>query len=339
MVVLLDMYALHNTNIYRICRYILLVDILNITDAQARVLRAIAYYEIDSNQKGATQYTCLRKVPDNYRVSDSTFHDNIKKLQENVMVTKLKTEGKSKPVTITDIGQIAWLRRLPIKENLGSIQKIFPNILIFQVDEIINQIPNQDIKIIKDEYASTVLKIALNSFHIEQTYPTVRPFYKDTVNEIIDLSSNDSNIKTSFSRSLSVIHPSILSKIKQRYTQQEYDEHFFKNYDELEINIIDRVTFLFYYILIQSVMFEEYAENIILENIILKGMAENDKEITHAINKYSQLPSKITKTKRKVIKIITSNEAIHKIIEKNFEQLKNYKNTDFQKIYDFFIKK
>lgn len=314
-----------------------MVDILEITDAQARVLRAIAYYEIDSNQKGATQYTCLRKVPEDYRVSDSTFHDNIKKLQENVMVTKLKRKGKSKPVTITDIGQIAWLRRLPIKENLGIIQKIFPNILIFQVDEIINQIPNQDIKIIKDEYASKVLKIALNSFHIEQTYPTIRPFYKDTVIEIIDLSSNDSNIKTSFTRSLSVIHPSILSKIKQRYSQQEFDEHFFKNYDELEINIIDRVTFLFYYILIQSVMFEGYAENIILENVLLKLIAEDDADITKAIKRYSHLPSKITKKKRKVMEIITSNEAIHKIIEKNFEQLTSYENTDFREMSDIFI--
>jgi len=39
------------------------------------------------------------------------------------------------------------------------------------------------------------------------------------------------------------------------------------------------------------------------------------------------------------MKIITSNDTIHRIIEKNLEQLKEYKNTDFQEISDFFIKK
>jgi len=315
-----------------------LADILNITKSQARILRAIAYYEIESNQKGVTQYACSINVSIDYRVSDSTFNDNIKELQENMMVIELKKKG-SKPNSITDIGQIAWLKSFPIKENLEIIQKIFPNILIFQVDEIINQIPNQDIKIIKDKYASKVLKTALDSFHIEQTFPTAKPFYKDTVNEIIDLSSNDSNIKTSFTRSLSIIHPSILSKIKQHYTQQEQDEYLFKNYNELEINILDRVTFLFYYILIQSVMFDEYAENIILGNILSKSIAKNDKKIAQIINRYSQLPSKITKKKRKIMEIITSNEAIHKIIENNFEQLKGYANTDFQKISNTFIGK
>jgi len=37
--------------------------------------------------------------------------------------------------------------------------------------------------------------------------------------------------------------------------------------------------------------------------------------------------------------MINSNNTICKIIEKNFEQLKDYENTDFTEILNFFIKK
>jgi len=318
-----------------------LTDILNITESQARILRAIAYYEIKSKQKGVTQYACSRKVPKKYQVSDSTFNDNIKKLQKSLRVIKLKKKGKSKPVTITDIGQIAWLKYFSLDktiEHIEIIKKIFPHILISEIDLIINDISVPEINLIKDKYAANVLKIALDSFHLEQSYPIRNQNYKDTVNEIIDLSSDDGHIKTSFYRDTSVIHPSILSKIKKSLTKQEYDVYYAKNYDELEISIIDRITFLFYYILIQSVMFEGYAENITLKNILIKSIEEKDNNFFNNIERYSNLPSKITKKKKEIMKIVTSKEPIMKIIKNNFEQLKSYKNTDFQKIYDFFVR-
>lgn len=325
--------------IYRHARYVILADILNITEAQARVLRAIAYYEAKSEQKGATQYTCSKKVPNKYHVSGSTFNDNIKKLQENLMVLELKGTKKTKPNTITDIGQIAWLRFFPIEENLEIIQEIFPNILISEIDEIINQTQNPDIKMIKDKYSKKVLKTALNSYHIEQNISSNIPFYKLMVEEIIDLSSSSDYIKTSFKRNLSVMHPSISFQLKQNRKQHGFKTSFLKNYDELEINIIDRVTFLFYYILIQSVLDDGYAGIIISEHVI-KKLIEKDKEnISEVTRRYLELSVEITKKKRDIMKIITSNDTIHGIIEKNFEQLKEYKNTDFQEISDFFIKK
>jgi len=47
----------------------------------------------------------------------------------------------------------------------------------------------------------------------------------------------------------------------------------------------------------------------------------------------------VIKKKRKIEKMINSNNTICKIIEKNFEQLKDYENTDFTEILNFFIKK
>jgi len=272
------------------------------------------------------------------RAGDS-FNDNIKKLQENLMVLELKGTKKTKPNTITDIGQIAWLRFFPIKENLEIIQKIFPNILISKIDEIINQTQNPDIKMIKDKYSKKVLKTALNSYHIEQNISSNIPFYKLIVDEIIDLSSSSDYIKTSFKRDLSVMHPSISFQLKQKRKQHGFKTSFLKNYNELEINIIDRVTFLFYYILIQSVLDNGYAGIIISEYVIKKLIEKGKENILGVTSRYLKLSVEITKKKRDIMKIIISNDTIHKIIEKNFEQLKKYENTNFQEISDFFIKK
>jgi len=75
-----------------------LVDILKITETQARVLRAIAYYEVKSNQKGATQYTCSNKVSKKYRVSGSTFNDSIKKLQKGNVIIERNPEFESEKI-------------------------------------------------------------------------------------------------------------------------------------------------------------------------------------------------------------------------------------------------
>jgi len=316
-----------------------LADILNVTETQARVLRAIAYYEIKSNQKGATQYTCSRKIPKKYQVSDSTFHDNIKTLQENLMVIELKKNGKSRPNTITDIGQIAWLRVFPIKENLEIIQKIFPNILIYDIDTIINQSTNRDIRMIEDRYCEIVFKIALDSFHINHDISSDKPFYRPLVEETIDLSSDNDYIKTSFTRNITIISSSILSDIKQYYKERGINAILTKNYDELEISIGDRVIFLFYYNLIQSLRNTAYTKHIISKCIPSKQRVKYEKNIEKITNRRLPLQYEIIRKRRKIMKTITSNEIIYKIIEKNLEQLKRYVNADFQEISDIFIKK
>jgi len=324
--------------IYRHIRYTILPDILNITEAQARVLRAIAYYEAKSEQKGATQYTCSEKVPNEYHVSGSTFNDNIKKLQEKLMVLELKGTKKTKPNTTTDIGQIAWLRFFPIEKNIEIIQEIFPNILISEINDIINEIQNPDIKLIKNKFAQSVLKIALNQFHIEQNITSYTPFHKSHVEEIIDFSSCYDLIKTSFKREYTITHPLLLDGIKKMYKEQGADIKKFKNYDDLEISAIDRITFLFYYILIQSVSDDGYAGKVIPEIVMKKLIKKEKGNMPGYIGRYLKLSLDIPKKKNKIMKIITSNNTVNKIIEKNFEQLKEYKNTDFQEISDFFIK-
>ncbi|MBP7928189.1 MarR family transcriptional regulator, partial [Patescibacteria group bacterium] len=69
---------------------------MKVTESQARVLRAIAYYEVDSNIKGATQYLCYNKVPQEFHVSGSTFNDNIKYLERKLMVTRLESSDNKR---------------------------------------------------------------------------------------------------------------------------------------------------------------------------------------------------------------------------------------------------
>jgi len=250
--------------IYRDIRYIVMFDILNITEAQARVLRAIAYYEIEEGKKGATQYACSKKVPNQWHVSGSTFNDNIKDLEKNLMVLKLKgtTEGdrETKPYSITDIGQIAWLRHFPLVNNMSIIQKIFPNIQISLIDDIINQINHPEIKKIRNKFAGGVLETALKSFHIENSLFITTDYFRPSVEEIVELSGYYDLLRSSFRRRYNIIHPVLYKELCEKHKGFSKD---IKNFDELEISVIDRVTFLFYYNLIQSVLESGYAMKVI----------------------------------------------------------------------------
>jgi len=329
---------------------------LNITETQARVLRAVAYYESDSGKKGATQYTCSRKVPNGLHVSGSTFNDNIKDLEKNLMVFLLvgKKDGnkETKPYTITDIGQVAWLRYFTLPDNIEIIQKIFPNIQLSVVDDIINQIQHPLMKEIKNNYSIGVLGIALNSFHIEAPIDLTIDYVKMVILETIDLSGNYGHVKTSFSRYYDIIHPSL------KGTKKTFGGAYFEgNFDELKISVMDRITFLFYYNLVQSILESGYALKIImkfipdnkidyrltLKNFIKKvgSFSESDKkEFMSLIHSVTTLSLKIPKKKKEIMKKIFSNETITKIIRDNLKNLKEYKSNDndFQNISQIFLK-
>jgi len=309
-------------------------DILDVTKAQARVLRSIAYFEADSGIKGATQYTCSRKVPNGLHVSGSTFNDNIKDLEKNLMVIRLegKKDGnkETKPYTITDIGQVAWLRYFALPDNIEIIQKIFPNIQLSVVDDIINQIQHPLMKKIKNNYSVWVLGIALNSFHIEKPIYLTMDYVKMGVQEIIELSGNYDLVKTSFSRYYDIIHPSL----KKSLVKINGGHYFEGNYDELKISVIDKITFLFYYNLIQSVLESAYAMKIISE------ILPSDKKYLKYIHELIKLSLEITKEKKTIFKIISSNDIITKIIRDNIVELQEYKSNDndFQNISQIFLK-
>jgi len=331
---------------------------LNITETQARVLRAVAYYESDSGIKGATQYTCSRKVPNGLHVSGSTFNDNIKDLEKNLMVFRLKGKKdgnkETKPYTITDIGQVAWLRYFTLPENMEIIQKIFPNIYLSIVDDIINQIQNPLIRKIKNNYSIRVLGIALNSFHVEESNFPSTDYFKLMARETIEISGYFDLVKTSFSRTYNIIHPLLSKSLEERSKGRPYYD---KNFDKLEISVIDRVTFLFYYKLIQSILDSEYAMNVILtilkedksnnigkkmtdKEIIKENLKINTEKLRRIMHHLIQLSFEIVKKKKEIMKVIYSNEAITKIIQDNLKNLKEYKSNDndFQNISQIFLK-
>jgi len=323
-------------------------DMLNITDAQARVLRAISYYESESGEKGATQYTCSKKVPIKFHVSGSTFNDNIKELAKNLMVFRLKrkkdSQKKTKPYTITDIGQIAWLMYFDFSENIEIIQKIFPNIQLSAVDEIVNVIQSPLMKKVKNKYSLGVLRIALNSFHIEDVlFP--KKDAKFMVKETIELIEHGPLIKTSFSRYYNAIQYSLSENLKE---QAEIDN--IPNFNELEISIVDRITFLFYYNLIQSFISFGHTMDVIIIGISKRELniedkyqltLKNKKKIPYAHEDMKDLYLKIKKKKNEIMKAISSNETITKIIRDNLKNVKEYKSkdNDFQNISQIFFKK
>ncbi|MCV0411398.1 hypothetical protein [Nitrosarchaeum sp.] len=321
-------------------------DLLKITKARAQVLRAIAYQEYQSKKKGATEYDCVGKIPKPLRVPKTTFNDAVKYLEQNLFVMRLneKMTGKrpSIPFTITTIGQIAWLRYFPDSDNIEIITQLFPNIQLSSIDMIFEQIDHQYMKY-TNKFSTGVLKIALDSFHLEKS--DVFQEYTKLVKERIELSADDGDLETSLSRWYSVADPVQFKKLSKNMT------YYTKNFDELEISIIDRITFLFYYNLIQlvtDISFQMIFSKITPLDIVLDKM-KMDKRIIELQNlsvkidpevkrNVEELQKAIVKKNKEILKIITSNETVSKIIQDNLKDISNHKNQSFQNISNMFIK-
>ena len=307
-------------------------DILDITEPQARVLRAIAYYEFETRKKGVTQYDCKEKTPKKFRVPNSTFSDQIKELHPKQMVLKLTGEKKSKPYTITDLGQVSWLRHYPIEDNLEIINKVFPNIFTKKLRDILDEVDNPIKEIPSDKIIEFLFREALNHFHIEHHYDNT-PYAKFIVQESIILSSFNDLVETSYKRHYHIIHPLLNNfKINEFITATK---GFADNYDSLMIKVPDRIEFLFYYILVQSILSTSYMTRIIIKYWPTKI---KDKDIQTVLENQIQLSKNITRKKKEIIKMITSNNEIQGNIKNNLAQLDEYYNTEFDQFYKLFFK-
>ena len=307
-------------------------DILDISEPQARVLRAIAYYEFETRKKGVTQYDCKEKTPKKFRVPNSTFNDQIKKIIPKQMVLKL-TEGKrSKPYTITDLGQVSWLRHYPIEDNLEIINKVFPNIFTKKLRDILDEVDNPIKEIPSDKIIEFLFREALNHFHIEHHYDNT-PYAKFMVQELITLSSFNDLVETSYKRYYHIIHPSLNNSKTNEFVIAT--KGFADNYDSLMIKVPDRIEFLFYYILVQSILSTSYMTRIIIKYWPTKI---KDKDIQTVLENQIQLSKNITRKKKEIIKMITSNNEIQGNIKNNLAQLDEYYNTEFDQFYKLFFK-
>jgi len=177
-------------------------------------------------------------------------------------------------------------------------------------------------------------------------------YFKASVQETIELSGFYDLVKTSYRRYYNVIHPLLNKSLGKEKEIPNYN----KNFDELEISVVDRITFLFYYNLIQSFLESQYALIVIikiLEDDKIKNIEKKlaDKEITKLVSKYIikesgkikdtlQLSREIVKKKKKMMKLISSNEVITRIIQNNLKNLKEYKSNDndFENISSLFLK-
>ena len=314
----------------------LLFDILDITEPEAKVLRAIAYYEAKSGEKGATSYLCQKKVPNGFHVSNSTFNEHIKKLENKVLVFPYDEKEKSKHnpnyYTITDLGQIAWLKYFADSKNLDIIKKVFPNILLSDIDKIIEKIDHPTIKEIKNGVAFELLKLALDSYHIFESASA--PKIKLVVEERIELSTHAGLMRTSYGRYFHAVDIKYLKKLTKQ-NKEIFDP--FKNFDQLEISVIDRVTFLFYYNLIQLVT--DTSSLMIFVKITSFLLAKvRDTLDVEPLEKLLNLSKLITKKRSEILEKINSNKEIAKIMKYNLKDLNEYKYVDFQNISKLFIK-
>ena len=188
-----------------------------------------------------------------------------------------------------------------------------------------------------------------NKFHIEESNFPTTDYFKMSVQETIELSGYYDLVKTSFSRYYNAIHPSL----KKSLPKIHGGHYFNRNFYELEINVIDRITFLFYYYLVQSILVSGYAMKIIVEmwtDNKSKKMSNKEKnelflklskeDMIEMIDSDIKLSLEIPKKKRSILKMINSNEIITKVIQDNLKNLQEYKSNDneFQNISQMFLK-
>jgi len=296
--------------------------------------------------QGFAKYDCSsNKIPKKIRIAPSTMHDQMKILTKHQMVLPLKKikTGKrppKEPYTITDIGQIAWLRYFELSDNIEIVSKLFPNILLSQIDLIFNEMNHPIMKLMKDKFAIGILKIALNSYHTYDEGLSISDL-KLSVKERIELTGASGLVTTSYDRWYSVLPPSLSNEIA-----------FHENHNKLAIGIVDRVVFLFYYNLIQLVtntsslmIFSKISSatpDILNKKSKIRVFLDSSKK-----EKQNQLESlvkftqkEITRKKSKMLNIITKNIVIMKIMKDNLKQLQEYKelDNDFQSISEVFLK-
>lgn len=321
-------------------------DILDVTESQARVLRAIAYFEAESKKKGATQYQCYKNIPNEFHVSGSTFNDNIKYLERKLLVIRLDDSNnnrKTKPYTITDIGQVSWLRHFTLSENIEIIQKIFPNIQLSAIDLIFDQVDNPDIKYMKNKYALGVLGVALDSFHI--TDEVFVPYTRVSFYAELELTC-DEGIKTSFMRLYHTRSPAFNKELRKMYKEVFERSH---TSSIIEIGIIASITFLFYYNLISytvNIDTRIYLKILSFIKPLHKGLINVDdtpEEIDEEdergwLRELSGLLEWRYTIDKKIRELITSNDLVSKIMEDNLKDLNKLTDTNFYNISKSFIK-
>ncbi len=322
-------------------------DILDITEPQARVLRAIAYVESKLGKKGATQYLCYKKVPNGFHVSNSTFSEKVKDLEKKLMVLRYEDSDSKRdsiPYTITDIGQIAWLRHFPLTENVDIIKKVFPNIQISAINNIISKIEHTGTKHMLENYSLGILENALENFHMLEGSHNVQSMTRG-MKEVIELSGDNNLTKTSYVRYYQIDSLTFMKKL----TKKELLD-FNKIFQDIQISVINRITFLFYYNLIQSIIDKSYKMQLIktmpIESDFNKmsnekrkktqGLAK--KEFIKMLNDLSGFQKRLTSKKSEFLTLINSNVIVSKIMKDNLKQLKTYKDTSFQDISSMFHK-
>ncbi|HUU47807.1 MAG TPA: hypothetical protein VMW55_03390 [Nitrosopumilaceae archaeon] len=304
-------------------------DLLDITKSQAQILRAIAYFENRTKITGFTRYNCNSdQINKKIRIARTTFNDNIQKLVKIQMVLPLKEikKGKrpaSKPYSITHIGQIAWLRHFPDSENIEIISELFPNIQLSAIDLIINKIELLGGNSFKDKFALKILKIALDSINLSNKITISLPDTRLRIQEKIKLHGYGGRMETTYQRSFIIPNRKYVKLLQKKVSAFKFNDK--------EISLVDRVTFLFYYNLIQMITDRE----LFIHNIQRNTPGFIDIEELTDLLKFSKL---LIRKRKFILDKITSNDMVNKIMCENIEQLKEYKDIDFKTISNIFQK-
>ena len=211
------------------------------------------------------------------------------------------------------------------------ISDIFPNIINKKLLLIINSIENPIKEIPNEQIVQWILKETFNQFHVNDQKEL--PYVKFVLEEKISIFSKYKHVETSYIRYYNIIHPQIDISEVTKATKMVKD--FSENYENLMIKIPDRIEFLFYYILIQIISDVHYSLAIIMKNMPTK---KDLKELEMLTKNQMQLSKNITRKKKKIIKMITSNNEIQGNIKNNLAQLDEYYNTEFEQFYKIFFK-
>ena len=322
---------------------------LEIQQAEAKVLQAIFFVENKNKKTGATQYEC-KELPKIVAVADSTFNNQKKKLLGKGLIFALKGEN-SKPYTITTLGKYCLLKFYSSKKSETNY-----NIL----ELIVGEIPNFhyiEIKSIfsEERLMQTLRNILISSIqliHVKKTESMASIFNQIEESTVIPFhyGNNDLTIKRTYQTAPQELWRNIKSNQDKNMTKLHgkklrHKEGYYAgllNETELENGLFDRIIFSFYNLLLN--IEETYSlihDGKTMMNEIKKEKPElfnnNDPESTklqfeQIADKSIELFSKLKKQEKKISKVINSNQNLKKIMKETYDEIKeSLNNTNFIK--------
>jgi len=327
-------------------------DILGINNTQAKILKNMLKLEkFDEKKKpfGITGYD-LHKRTDVHRkplVSISTWVDNYQELARIQLIREVKRQKKRKkkrgrvsyPFTITSLGFFAYLKWLKPKDfvkdfDLELLSNFIPPLIANHWLEL-NELGKRHSKLkeLFEKLLQVILKESVNQIEIQrlpkESYTRFgRALFEKTTIPIV-LGKKDMILTRSY-QSLSKRELEEMTKVQKKLKKGfKLLALVLPNYDQIPFNVINRITFLFYYNLLKLAddiyyTMHTYGQVLEADKRFPQTLEGEDARMNYELSGGRGIQNEIKKIMSRVMLLISKDAALSKIFVVGLKEVDAY---------------